>query len=128
MMREHRRPTRAPRRRALPLTTTETPPDAFAKLLRETAPPAPLPEVQQRRRLSDEIRAIFRRAQPTDDEMTEIARLAEIVVDRVYADKRVTQEEGDRIYSDVKDYAECASLYGFALGYARAARALRDPA
>lgn len=125
MMREHRRPTRAPRRRALPVTP---PPDEFAKLLRDTAPPAQTPEHLHRRRLADEIRAIFRRARPTDDEMIEITRLAEVVIDRVYNDKRVTQDEGERLYSDVKDYAECAALYGFALGFARAARALGDPA
>ncbi|HEY8600353.1 MAG TPA: hypothetical protein VIL85_18095 [Thermomicrobiales bacterium] len=60
---------------------------------------------------------LFRHHRPTDDQLTQVSTLAEVAIDQVFSAYNLTEEQCDERHGMVKDYAECAALYGYVLGY-----------
>ena len=73
---------------------------------------------------------LFRHHRPTDDQLTQVSTLAEVAIDQVFSAYHLSPEECTERHTMVKDYAECAALYGYVLGYWQArqeAEALHQP-
>ena len=49
--------------------------------------------------------------------LTQVSTLAEVAIDRVFSAHRLTEQQCSERHGSVKDYAECAALYGYVLGY-----------
>jgi hypothetical protein len=60
---------------------------------------------------------LFRTHQPTEEQLTQVSTLAEVAIDRVFSAHRLTEAQCSERHGSVKDYAECAALYGYVLGY-----------
>lgn len=74
----------------------------------------------KRRNLWDELLSIFRHRRPVEDELTEVSTIAEVAIDQVFSAHKLSEQQQIERHGDVKDYAECAALYGYVLGYQRA--------
>lgn len=71
---------------------------------------------------------LFRHHRPTDDQLVQVSTLAEVAIDQVFSAYNLSPEEVAERHGMVKDYAECAALYGYVLGYWQARQeALREP-
>lgn len=118
---ERTRGTRLRRRPGAAILAAPEPSDEYDALLaRARADMASA--LSKRRTLWDELLAIFRLRRPVDAELTEVSTLAEVAIDQVFAAHQLSAEQQEKRHGDVKDYAECAALYGYVLGYARAKR------
>lgn len=71
----------------------------------------------RRRGLWGQLRAIFRDSQPTEVELGQVSTLAEVAIDQVFQARDLGEGQQAALYGTVKDYAECAALYGYVLGY-----------
>jgi len=60
---------------------------------------------------------LFRTHEPTNEQLTQVSTLAEVAIDRVFTAHRLTEQQCGEQHGIVKDYAECAALYGYVLGY-----------
>jgi hypothetical protein len=65
------------------------------------------------RRLLD----LFREHRPTEEQLTQVSTIAEVAIDRVFSDHRLTEAQREERHGSVKDFAACAALYGYVLGY-----------
>lgn len=74
----------------------------------------------ERARLWETLLATFRHRRPDAAEMAELATLAEVAIDQVFAAHHTSDSDQARQHGQVKDFADCAALYGYALGYRRA--------
>lgn len=75
-------------------------------------------ELQERKRVWDGLLAIFRDRRPDDLELTQVSLIAEVAIDQVFSAHRIAGDDAVKLHPQVKDYAECASLYGFVMGMA----------
>jgi hypothetical protein len=71
----------------------------------------------RRQALWSRLLDLFRRHRPTDEQLRQVSTLAEVAIDQVFSAYRLTEEQQVERHGTVKDYAECAALYGFVLGY-----------
>lgn len=60
---------------------------------------------------------LFRHHRPTDEQLTQVSTLAEVAIDQVFSAYNLSEAQCDERHGQVKDYAECAALYGYVLGY-----------
>jgi hypothetical protein len=60
---------------------------------------------------------LFRHHRPTEDQLGQVSTLAEVAIDQVFSAYNLTEEQIRERHGMVKDYAECAALYGYVLGY-----------
>jgi hypothetical protein len=60
---------------------------------------------------------LFRTHRPTDEQLAQVSTLAEVAIDQVFSAHRLTDAQRAERHGGVKDYAECAALYGYVLGY-----------
>ncbi len=60
---------------------------------------------------------LFRHHRPTDEQLVQVSTLAEVAIDQVFTAYNLDEEQCRERHSVVKDYAECAALYGYVLGY-----------
>lgn len=79
----------------------------------------------QRQALWQRLTHIFRERRLTNEEMAQVATVAEVSIDKVFSAHRLSPAQQDDRHMIAKDHAECAALYGYALGYARAQAELR---
>lgn len=71
------------------------------------------------------LRNLFREERPTDQQLGQVSTLAEVAIDQVFAAYKLTEEQQIERHGTVKDYAECASLYGYVMGYHQGLTAAR---
>lgn len=67
---------------------------------------------------------LFRDHRPTDEQLRQVSTLAEVAIDQVFSAHKLSEEQCQERHSEVKDYAECAALYGYVLGYWQARQEL----
>ena len=60
----------------------------------------------------------FKDRTPDDRELAVVSHLAELAIDRVFAAYHLDASTAAERHALVKDYAECATLYGYVLGFA----------
>jgi hypothetical protein len=60
---------------------------------------------------------LFRHHRPTEDQLGQVSTIAEVAIDQVFSAYSLTEEQCRERHGLVKDYAECAALYGYVLGY-----------
>ncbi len=71
---------------------------------------------------------LFRHHRPTDDQLVQVSTLAEVAIDQVFSAYNLSPEQCTERHGMVKDYAECAALYGYVLGYWQARQeAVHEP-
>lgn len=70
----------------------------------------------QRQALWKHLLNIFHHNRPTEDDLSRVGTLAEVAIDQVFSAYRLTANEQQERHSAIKDYAECAALYGYVLG------------
>lgn len=58
----------------------------------------------------------FRIDRPDDSALNRVSTVAEVAIDTVFAALGLSEEQQVILHQSVKDYAECASLYGYQLG------------
>jgi hypothetical protein len=59
----------------------------------------------------------FRHHRPDEQQLTQVSTVAEVAIDQVFSAYNLTDEQCRTRHGQVKDYAECAALYGYVLGY-----------
>ena len=67
---------------------------------------------------------LFRQHRPTSEQLELVSTLAEVAIDQVFAARQLTAAQREERHAGVKDYAECAALYGYVLGYWQARQEL----
>lgn len=67
---------------------------------------------------------LFRHHRPTEEQLNQVSTLAEVAIDQVFAAYRLTEAQQLERHGGVKDFAECAALYGYVLGYWQARQEL----
>lgn len=67
-----------------------------------------------------ELRTILTSNPPGVGEVAVVETLTHIAIDRVFRDRRVADDKQDEMHHMVRDYVECAALFGFLLGRNRA--------
>jgi hypothetical protein len=64
---------------------------------------------------------LFRTARPGDEQLAQVATLAEVAMDQVCKSRRIDPQQAtaqqETILAYGRDFAECAALYGYVLGY-----------
>ena len=70
----------------------------------------------RRQALWSRLHDLFRRHRPTEEQLGQVSTLAEVAIDQVFSAYRLTEEQQNERHGGVKDYAECAALYGYVLG------------
>ena len=80
----------------------------------------------RRQALWSRLHDLFRRHRPTDEQLYQVSTLAEVAIDQVFSAHRLTEEQQVERHGGVKDYAECAALYGYVLGYWQARQELQQ--
>ena len=60
---------------------------------------------------------LFRHHRPTEEQLGLVSTVAEVAIDQVFSAYNLTEEQCRERHGVVKDYAECAALYGYVLGY-----------
>lgn len=78
----------------------------------------------RRQALWSRLLLLFREHRPTDEQLTQVSTLAEVAIDQVFSAHRLTETQRAERHGEVKDYAECAALYGYVLGYWQARQEL----
>lgn len=71
----------------------------------------------RRQALWSRLLDLFRQHRPTDEQLTQVSTLAEVAIDQVFTAYNLSEEQCAERHTQVKDYAECAALYGYVLGY-----------
>ena len=80
----------------------------------------------RRQALYTRLHDLFRRHRPTDEQLGQVSTLAEVAIDQVFSAHRLSAEQQVERHGGVKDYAECAALYGYVLGYWQARQDLQQ--
>ena len=70
---------------------------------------------------------LFREHRPDRAQLAQVAMLAEVAIDQVFSAHRLPQAQRDERHGQVRDYAACAALYGYVLGYWQARVHLTGP-
>ena len=78
----------------------------------------------RRQALWARLLTLFREHRPTAEQLGQVSTLAEVAIDQVFSAHRLTKAQGEERHGAVKDYAECAALYGYVLGYWQARQEL----
>lgn len=60
---------------------------------------------------------LFREHRPSREQLAQVATLAEVAIAQVFSAHRLPEGQRDERHRLVQDYAECAALYGYVLGY-----------
>jgi hypothetical protein len=63
---------------------------------------------------------LFRHHRPTDDQLIQVSTLAEVAIDQVFSAYKLSEAQQIERHGEVKDFAECAALYGYVLGFHQA--------
>ncbi len=71
----------------------------------------------RRQALWSRLLDLFRHHRPTEGQLGQVSTLAEVAIDQVFSAYNLTEEQIRERHGMVKDYAECAALYGYVLGY-----------
>ena len=71
----------------------------------------------RRQALWSRLLDLFREHRPTEEQLAQVSTVAEVALDRVFTDQRLTEAQREERHESVKDYAACAALYGYVLGY-----------
>lgn len=71
----------------------------------------------RRQALWTRLLGIFREHRPTNEQLEQVSTVAEVAIDQVFSAHRLTEAQREERHGGVKDYAECAALYGYVLGY-----------
>lgn len=71
----------------------------------------------RRQALWSRLHDLFRQHRPTEDQLGQVSTLAEVAIDQVFSAYNLNEEQIRERHGQVKDYAECAALYGYVLGY-----------
>ncbi len=71
----------------------------------------------RRQALWSRLLDLFREHRPTEDQLVQVSTVAEVAIDRVFTDHRLTEAQREERHGSVKDFAACAALYGYVLGY-----------
>ena len=69
---------------------------------------------------------LFRQHRPTEDQLTQVSTLAEVAIDQVFSAYKLSEAQQLERHGGVKDFAECAALYGYVLGYWQARQEIAD--
>jgi hypothetical protein len=77
------------------------------------------PYIPERSRLWNRLMAVFREEMPSDAALAEVSTLAEIAIDAVFDAHKIDRDHIDQRHGEVKDYADCAALYGYVMGLHR---------
>ena len=67
---------------------------------------------------------LFRHHRPTEDQLIQVSTLAEVAIDQVFSAYKLSEAQQLERHGGVKDFAECAALYGYVLGYWQARQEL----
>lgn len=78
----------------------------------------------RRQALWARLLALFRHHRPTDEQLRQVSTVAEVAIDQVFSGHKLSEEQCQERHGEVKDYAECAALYGYVLGYWQARQEL----
>ncbi len=78
----------------------------------------------RRQALWSRLLGIFREHRPTNEQLEHVSTVAEVAIDQVFSSHRLTEAQREERHGGVKDYAECAALYGYVLGYWQARQEL----
>ncbi len=73
------------------------------------------------------LQHLFREQRPTPAQLAQVATLAEVAIEQVFSAHRLPEAQRDERHGQVRDYAACAALYGYVLGYGRARGDLTGP-
>ncbi len=60
---------------------------------------------------------LFREHRPDRAQLAQVATLAEVAIEQVFSAHRLPEAQRDERHGQVQDYAACAALYGYVLGY-----------
>ncbi|GAC1408007.1 MAG: hypothetical protein NVSMB65_21950 [Chloroflexota bacterium] len=71
----------------------------------------------RRQALWARLLTLFRQQRPTEEQLDHVSTVAEVAIDQVFAAHHLTPAQRDERHGDIKDYADCAALYGYVLGY-----------
>lgn len=71
---------------------------------------------------------LFRHHRPTETQLLQVSTLAEVAIDQVFGAYRLTEAQQVERHGAVKDFAECAALYGYVLGYWQARQEMAERA
>lgn len=98
------------------MTATRSTADAADSWVKGQAPhtQAQLARQEAWQRLLD----VFRGRGLTEDELGRVSVIAEVAIDQVFSAYNLDDQACRERHPLVKDYAECSSLYGYALGLA----------
>lgn len=67
---------------------------------------------------------LFRHHRPDEAQLSQVSLLAEVSIDQVFSAYHLTEAQQLERHGAVKDFAECAALYGWVLGYHQARQEL----
>lgn len=67
---------------------------------------------------------LFREHRPTDEQLGYVSTVAEVAIDQVFGAHRLSEAQQAERHTGIRDYAECAALYGYVLGYWQARQEL----
>ena len=71
----------------------------------------------RRQALWSRLLDLFRHHRPTEEQLSQVSLLAEVSIDQVFSAYHLTEAQQLERHGGVKDFAECAALYGYVLGY-----------
>lgn len=71
----------------------------------------------RRQALWSRLLDLFRHHRPSEDQLTQVSTLAEVAIDQVFQAYHLSEAQQLERHGGVKDFAECAALYGYVLGY-----------
>ena len=69
---------------------------------------------------------LFRHHRPTEDQLSQVSTLAEVAIDQVFSAYQLSEAQQLERHRGVKDFAECAALYGYVLGYWQARQEMAE--
>ncbi len=78
----------------------------------------------RRQALWSRLLDLFKHHRPDEATLAQVSLLAEVAIDQVFSAYRLTEAQQLERHGAVKDFAECASLYGYVLGYHQARQEL----
>ncbi len=81
----------------------------------------------RRQALSFCLVRLFREHRPDRAQLAQVATVAEVAIEQVFRAHRLPEAQRDERHGQVQDYAECAALYGYVLGYEQARGDLARP-
>lgn len=71
----------------------------------------------RRQALWSRLLDLFRHHRPNEEQLGQVSSIAEVAIDQVFSAYSLSNDQCAATHPLVKDYAECAALYGYVLGY-----------